>query len=562
MVAITLDTQQVKIIRVLVVEDEYILAINLQETLESLGYTVVDIADTAELAIQKATELRPNLILMDIRLRGETDGIQAAEQIWHLLRIPIIYVTGHSDTSTVERATLTSPFGYILKPVRDQELYVAIQTALNRYEHEQFLSSVLRGMGDGVIVVDAQLQIKYINQVAERLMGWRLDEVKDKVATDILQLIDEKTLQPVPNPMLCAIEQGTTVYLANGVLLSTKNGTLIPIADSTACLQDYDGVITGSVMVFRDDTQRRIAEERQLAAERSRQLELQMAEMQKITRLKEDFLAATSHEMRTPLSNIKMAVITLKDILNQQNIFKAFAEQAFESTFHFLNIINYECERELNLVDDLLSIRIIDANTYPLELTTIQVQEWLPQVVARFQNIAQSQKQILTVRVASELPDLVSDLGLLTRIVSELITNACKYTPPHGQIIIIAGSNQILENRSHQKNTNNNVEANLDSTLEISVNNYGVDIPPEEQSLIFEPFYQILQNKKIDKLSIFDKSEQPFTGESWPNSGTGLGLTLVKKLVEYLQGTIDVSSNNGFTNFTIRLPLQFSQFNF
>lgn len=132
MISICSQTNKIQAVRVLIVEDEYILAINLQESLESLGYTVVDIADSAELAIDKATELQPNLILMDIRLRGEEDGIHAAEKIWQNLQIPIIYVTGHSDKSTVERATLTSPFGYILKPVREKELYVAIQTALNR----------------------------------------------------------------------------------------------------------------------------------------------------------------------------------------------------------------------------------------------------------------------------------------------------------------------------------------------------------------------------------------------------------------------------------------------
>ncbi|MBD0266422.1 MAG: response regulator, partial [Tolypothrix sp. T3-bin4] len=116
MISILSNTQEKETVRVLVVEDEYILALNLQENLEALGYTVLDIADTGETAIEKATELRPNLILMDIRLRGDMDGIQASEQIWQNLQIPVIYVTGHSDKSTVERATLTSPFGYILKP--------------------------------------------------------------------------------------------------------------------------------------------------------------------------------------------------------------------------------------------------------------------------------------------------------------------------------------------------------------------------------------------------------------------------------------------------------------
>ncbi|MDZ8239964.1 MAG: diguanylate cyclase [Nostoc sp. ChiQUE01a] len=156
----SLEIHKIKPVEILVVEDEYILAINLQEILESLGYTVIDIADSAEAAIEKASKLRPNLVLMDICLHTEMDGIQAAEQIWNHLQIPVIYLTGHSDKSTVERATLTLPFGYILKPVRDQELYVAIQTALNRYQREQFLSIELQKIKDAMIPVDPNLCVK------------------------------------------------------------------------------------------------------------------------------------------------------------------------------------------------------------------------------------------------------------------------------------------------------------------------------------------------------------------------------------------------------------------
>jgi len=184
-------SQKLQVTRILIVEDEYILAVNLRENLEALGYTVVEITDSAETAFDLATELHPNVILMDIQLRGKMDGIQAAENIWNQLQIPVIYVTGHSDRSTVERATLTSPFGYVLKPIREKELYVAIQTALNRYEREQFLSMVLREMGDGVIVTDSQLRVKYLNRVAERLTEWQLDEVKEQVITECIQLVDE-----------------------------------------------------------------------------------------------------------------------------------------------------------------------------------------------------------------------------------------------------------------------------------------------------------------------------------------------------------------------------------
>lgn len=117
--------------RVLIVEDNYILAANLQENLESLGYDVLDTAASGKEAIHKAVTLRPAIVLMDIRLEGEQDGIQTAAFIWKQLQIPIIFVTGHSDQSTLARARTTFPFGYILKPVNAQALHTAIATALD-----------------------------------------------------------------------------------------------------------------------------------------------------------------------------------------------------------------------------------------------------------------------------------------------------------------------------------------------------------------------------------------------------------------------------------------------
>lgn len=348
MIGIPSNNQTNERARILVVEDEYILAINLQESLESLGYTVLGMTDSAEEAIEKATELRPNLILMDIRLRGDMDGIQAAEQIWNNLQIPVIYVTGYSDKSTVERATLTSPFGYILKPIKEQELYIAIQTALNRYEREQFLSSVLRGMGDGVVVVNPELRVKYLNQVAEALTGWRWDEAKGRMLTEVFKLVNEQTQFPAQNPMIAALKQETTIYLDNHISLVAKDKTTIPIADSATPLRNNSGVITGAVMVFRDDTQRRLTEERNLATARAQQLEIQVVELQRLNKLKEDFLATTSHEMRTPLSNIKMTISALENLLEQQGILNSNLLSPSESVAHYLTILHEQCEQELD----------------------------------------------------------------------------------------------------------------------------------------------------------------------------------------------------------------------
>jgi CheY-like chemotaxis protein len=123
--------------RILIVEDNYIIAASLQERLEAWGYDISGTAGSVEEALRKAVQLRPDLVLMDIRLHGELDGIEAAEFLWDHLRIPVIYVTGHSDDGTLERAKATVPFGYILKPVKGPELDVAIATALNHLQQNE-----------------------------------------------------------------------------------------------------------------------------------------------------------------------------------------------------------------------------------------------------------------------------------------------------------------------------------------------------------------------------------------------------------------------------------------
>jgi PAS domain S-box-containing protein len=528
-----------QLIQILVVEDEYILAMNMQECLESLGYDVVDIVDTAEAAIEKAAEQRPHLILMDIRLRGEMDGIQAAEQIWHQFQIPIIYVTGHSDHKTVERATLTFPFGYVLKPVNEKELYVAIQTALNRYQREQFLSSVLRGMGDGVVVVNTQLQIKYLNPAAEVLTGWKLEEVIEREVTEVLQFIDEITQMPVEHPIVSALQHNTTIYLDGNTLLITKDDTTLPVADSATPIKDNNGVITGAVLVFRDDSRRRLIQECNLAHERTQQMQNQLLELQRLDHLKDDFLALTSHELRSPLSNIKLAICMLETILNQRDIFSLESEGKAQSVTRYLTVLRDQCDQELKLVNDLLDMRSMEAQAYPLEENRIQLQTWLPHLVESFEERIRVQQQRLQLKIPPELPPLISDLSSLTRIVSELLHNACKYTPAQEQIQVIV---QLAKDKNNHTDSQNALPKELAQIpfVQIIIRNSGINLPAEQLSRIFEPFYRI-PSKKL-----------------WKQEGTGLGLAFAQKLTHYLQGKLTVNSTQGWVTFTVELPLKSS----
>jgi len=150
-------------LRVLIVEDESLIAEELRERLTRHGFNVMDVVDTGERAIQVAAEHAPDLVLMDIRLKGQLDGVQAAAAIRRSVQAPVVFLTAHSDEDTIRRAQETEPFGYVLKPFNERELVVAIEMSLHRHgleqrlkESEQRYAATLASIGDGVIATDPE----------------------------------------------------------------------------------------------------------------------------------------------------------------------------------------------------------------------------------------------------------------------------------------------------------------------------------------------------------------------------------------------------------------------
>jgi CheY-like chemotaxis protein len=168
---------------ILVVEDERVVASDLRLRLESGGYAVCAIVSSGLEAVEKAGALRPDLVLMDVTLRGEFDGIQAAEEIRKRHGLPVVYLTAHSDEGTLQRAKISEAFGYILKPFEEREIFANIEMALYKHamekrlrESERLLSTTLRSIGDAVITVDADRRVTFMNPVGESLTGWRAEE--------------------------------------------------------------------------------------------------------------------------------------------------------------------------------------------------------------------------------------------------------------------------------------------------------------------------------------------------------------------------------------------------
>ncbi len=270
---------------VLIVEDEGIVAKDLSNRLLKLGYEVCGIAAQAHQAIQMARDLKPGLILMDIQLDGSPDGIEAAEIIQRAHDIPVIYLTAHSDPATLARAKLTGPSGYILKPFEERELAIQIELALYKNqtdrqlrERREWLRVTLTSIGDAVIATDTVGNITFLNPVAENLTGWSMTEALGRPVTEVFKIVNETARAPVDDPVSMVLKSGKTVGLANQTVLLRKYGGEIPIDDSGAMIRDNDGRIFGVVLVFRDISDRKIAENAQEKSKQRQALLAQVAE--------------------------------------------------------------------------------------------------------------------------------------------------------------------------------------------------------------------------------------------------------------------------------------------
>ncbi|MBI2874778.1 MAG: PAS domain S-box protein [Firmicutes bacterium] len=249
--------------KILIVEDEGVVALDLRRKLVRLGYLVPAIASTGEEAVKNAQETQPDLVLMDIMLYGEMGGIIAAEYIYKHFDIPIVFLTAYSDEDTLQRAKIAEPYGYILKPFEDRELYIAIEIALYKHnmerelqENKKWFEITLRSILEAVIATDGQGLINFMNPVAEDLLGWKLEEISGSKLTEVYNIIDSETRQHTENPVTSILREGVAVGPVNNSILVTRDGMEILIEHSAAPIRNDQENIIGLVLVFRDITQR------------------------------------------------------------------------------------------------------------------------------------------------------------------------------------------------------------------------------------------------------------------------------------------------------------------
>lgn len=240
---------------ILVVEDETIVAKDIQQTLCRLGYDVPVTATSGEEAVRKTGEIKPDLVVMDIVLKGPMDGVDTAHELRKRYDVPVVYLTAYADDHTLQRAKATEPAGYLLKPFQPSELRPTIEMALYRSHMERhtkeslrWLSTTVRCVEDGVITTDGTGRITYLNPAAELLTGWDHRNAMGRPLEAVLVLQGGGSCEEVPNDAVQAIAQCRVLPIEGRVLVA-KNGSQCLIQGRAAPVVTEQGGIIGAVVV-------------------------------------------------------------------------------------------------------------------------------------------------------------------------------------------------------------------------------------------------------------------------------------------------------------------------
>jgi PAS domain S-box-containing protein len=482
--------------KVMVVEDESIVALDIQNQLSSLGYIVSAVVGTGEEAVRVARREPPDLVLMDICLRGEMDGIRAAGIIRDELDLPVIYLTAYDDEATLRRARVTAPFGYLLKPFEERQLHTSIEMALYRHalerkvkESEQWLSTTLRSIGDGVLATDAQGCIAFMNTVAEELTGWQQREALGREAQDILRFTSPK--------------EGVTgeVHSPNEVCLVTRRGKAVPVENNAAPIRDEQGRVVGVVFVFRDISERKRAEEVRKAY---------VMELRQRNEELDAFAHTVAHDLKNPLNLVTGFI----ELLRSEEVPVSAEDQA-----RYLEVISHGARKIANIIDELLLLA--ETRKVEVEPEPIDMGEVVSEALQRLSHMIHHKKAEIVQPL--EWPSVLGHGPWIEEVWANYISNAIKYggSPPHVEI-------------GYDLPPSAKVPHDCD-LIRFWVRDNGKGLAPDKQAQLFTPFTQLSQVRA---------------------TGHGLGLSIVRRIIEKLNGRVGVESEVGYgSRFYFSLPI-------
>ena len=481
--------------RILIVEDERITAADISARLKQMGYQPVGQAASGEQAIALAGELRPDLVLMDIQLEGEMDGIAAANEIRQRFHIPSIFLSAYSEQDTIERAKLVEPFGYILKPFDGRDLRATIAVALYKHRAEEALRGetvrrriLFEQLPDGIFIIDPQTaRFVEFNTGAHRQLGYSREEF---ALLTIHDLDAKETALETKARLAELVHKGRVDF---ETLQRTRQGE-VRIVHISAQLVELQGQQLYQC-VCRDITERKRIEHK--LRETNLELEQTTARAEAANRSKSEFLANMSHEIRTPMNGVLgMTELLLKTKLDQRQA--EFADAIAQSAQALLQVIN-----------DVLDFSKVEAGKITIISEEFSVRSVLDGVLKLAEHRDPEKGISLAGIMRHDVPDRVKgDAHRLRQVLLNLVGNAVKFTKD-GEVVVrvhaVAGSGEPVVLRFEVKDT-------------------GIGMTEEQVKRLFERFTQAEES-----------TSQRF-------GGTGLGLAISRRLVELMGGSIGVQS--------------------
>jgi PAS domain S-box-containing protein len=506
--------------RILVVEDERIVARDLQMTLESQGYAVTGVAASSDEAIASATAVMPDLVLMDVHIKGERDGIETARLLRERFRLPVIYLTAYADAETVDRAKTTQPYGYLIKPFNDRELRSAIEVALYKHEvdahlhaRERWFATTLRSIGDAVVATDAAGLVVFMNTAAELMTGRPEGEARGKPAAEVMRLLDVVTGVQVVDPIAQAIASREVVHVQGEAMLQDAERTWSVEASASPIVGERDEV-QGAVLVFRDVGERRRLQQQVELAEK-------LASLGTIS-------AGIAHEINNPLAAvfgnidfIGTQVTRLVDAVREGRFqLDATWQRRITDIAQTIDDTRLGAERIRNIVDDM---RLFSRAHEP-QRVRVEVDrsiDWAVRMTAgQVKNRARVRTEI------EKVPRVEASESRLGQVLVNLIVNAAQAIP---EPLAAAGGGEIVVRTRFEAGAGGAGAGQV--VIEVADN--GVGIPAERLHRIFDPFF----------------TTRPV------GVGTGLGLSICHGIVSSLNGTLTVQSKVGEgSTFRVSLP--------
>lgn len=367
-----------------------------------------------------------------------------------------------------------------------------------REEHE-YLRVTLRSIGDAVITTDAAGCVTFLNPVAEALTGWTESDAKGRRLSDVFHIVNEETGARVASPVERVLADGVIVGLANHTMLVRRDGTSCAVDDSAAPILSASGRIIGAVLVFRDVSERRALNRREQEARDA----LEQANL-----AKDRLLAMVSHELRNPLN----AVLGWARLLVSGDLDEGGRERAART-------IERAARAQVRLVEDLLDLSRMTIGRLSLEKQPVDVRRLLDNVATALGPTAEEKRVAVGWERPTEMLPTVGDPHRLQQAMWNIVANSIKFTPPGGSVVIEA--------------------MRLPDVIQVIIRDTGQGIETDFLPYVFEPFRQQLP------------------GTTSRTDGLGLGMAIVKQLIDLHGGTIEAQSSGkgqGAT-FVVHLPL-------